>query len=359
MPFVSLDQLTTARVQWLWPGRLPIGYLTIFDGDPGIGKSLLTLDLAARITTGRPFPEGTAASAPASVIILNAEDGGSGVISGRLQAAGADLSRVQIFDREVGEAFLRLPGHLPRLEEAIVRKQVRYVVIDPILGYLDERVQPACDPSVRAALAPLAELAARHGCAIQMIRHLNKGVGTKALYRGLYSIGFIASCRLAWLAGRDPKLSNRYVLTQPKNNFDTPASSLAYAIEADSSGQARIVWQGDCPVNENDLLAGTPERRQLRMRVQDFLLDFLKDGPRSTREIWPAAQELGLAHTTVNRAKQELRIVATYFHRGLPDQTSFWVLPSQAITTEVSDNPYAANFVRDMTNRRHPQTPLD
>src|SRR5437870_4007575 len=73
MPFISLDQLPAARVQWLWPGRLPLEQLSILDGDPGIGKSLLTIDLAARVTTGRPFSDGTGGGAPASVILLNAE----------------------------------------------------------------------------------------------------------------------------------------------------------------------------------------------------------------------------------------------------------------------------------------------
>jgi predicted ATP-dependent serine protease len=56
MPFIAADQEVGARVDWLWEGRLPSGQLAILDGDPGIGKSLMLLDLCARITTGRAFP---------------------------------------------------------------------------------------------------------------------------------------------------------------------------------------------------------------------------------------------------------------------------------------------------------------
>src|SRR6185369_15553118 len=106
MPFVNLANVTPTRVQWLWTGRLPVGYLVMLDGDPGSGKSFLTIDLCARLTAGQPFPDGQPSSpgGPASVILLASEDGLSDVICGRLRAAGADLSRVDAFQREAGEA---------------------------------------------------------------------------------------------------------------------------------------------------------------------------------------------------------------------------------------------------------------
>ena len=70
---------------WLWPKRLASGMLAMLDGDPGMGKSLLTLDLCARLTTGRPWPDGTPSPEPASVIVLNGEDGAADVIRPRLR----------------------------------------------------------------------------------------------------------------------------------------------------------------------------------------------------------------------------------------------------------------------------------
>jgi hypothetical protein len=74
MAFVQLSRLTPCSVEWLWPGRLPLGHPVLIDGDPGLGKSLITLDLAARITTGQPFPDGTPGGMAAPVMIVNAED---------------------------------------------------------------------------------------------------------------------------------------------------------------------------------------------------------------------------------------------------------------------------------------------
>src|SRR5881227_3238974 len=98
LPWVrAVSQLTARPVTWLWPGRLALGKLAILDGDPGLGKSLLALDLCARLTTGRPFPDATAAHPPvqpAAAVVLNGEDGGADTLCPRLRTLGADLDRV-------------------------------------------------------------------------------------------------------------------------------------------------------------------------------------------------------------------------------------------------------------------------
>src|SRR5947209_18267028 len=89
------SELTTRAVAWLCPGRLPLGKLAILDGDPGLGKSIFTLDLCARLSAGRPFADdAAAAAAPAAAIVLNGEDGAEDTIRPRLLALGADVQRV-------------------------------------------------------------------------------------------------------------------------------------------------------------------------------------------------------------------------------------------------------------------------
>ena len=358
MPFVTLDQITPDEVRWLW--RLAYGHLAILDGDPGLGKSLVTLDLCARITTGREFPDGTPGVAPASVVVINGEDGARNVLPGRLRAAGADMSRVCAFDHTPGEEFLRLPGHLARLEEVVARSQAKYVVLDPIMSFLDRNVNVAHDHSVRAALAPLADLAARHQCVIQMVRHLNKGTGVNPLYRGLYSIGFIACARVAWLVAADPQIARQYVLAQAKNNYDSPQPSLAYGIEATESGRPRIAWRGVKNVSERELLAAAPSRLQRRMRAQDFLLEFLRDGPRTTRQIWDAAKLLPFSVSTLSRARKLLEIRSIRVHAFMPQQAYYWLLPGQKLPPGIDDNASALESLHEHLNKYNPDsTPLD
>src|SRR5437762_11065570 len=111
MDLCPISQLTPRPVTWLWPGRLALGKLAMLDGDPGLGKSLLALDLCARLSTGRPFPDGSSGPGASAAIILNAEDGEEDTTRPRLQALGADLERLFVLhpEEDAGQP-LRLPG---------------------------------------------------------------------------------------------------------------------------------------------------------------------------------------------------------------------------------------------------------
>jgi hypothetical protein len=112
-----VSELASRPVAWLWSGRLPLGRVVIFEGDPGLGKSLVTLDLYARLSTGRPFPDGQPGPGPAPAIIINADD----TIRPRLEALGADLASLFVLDLEhldVAEP-LRLPSQVGFLDEAL------------------------------------------------------------------------------------------------------------------------------------------------------------------------------------------------------------------------------------------------
>ena len=91
-----LSELTPLCIDWIWPSYLAAGKLTLIDGDPSQGKSLLALDLAARLTTGREWPDGQNASAPQPVMLFAGEDGIQDTVQPRLRAAGADLSFIHI-----------------------------------------------------------------------------------------------------------------------------------------------------------------------------------------------------------------------------------------------------------------------
>jgi len=90
-----LSDVAPERIAWLWHGRVALGKVGLIDGDPGDGKSTLTIDLAARVSTGRAMPDGTPGLGyAAGVVLLSAEDGLADTIRPRLDAAGGEASRV-------------------------------------------------------------------------------------------------------------------------------------------------------------------------------------------------------------------------------------------------------------------------
>jgi RecA-family ATPase len=161
---VCVAHVDREPVRWLWPGRIPLGKLTVLDGDPGVGKSTLTLTIAAKVTTGSPFPDG-ARPDPADVILLSAEDDIGDTIRPRLEAAGADLERAWVLPdvQEDGEPPRppELPADLDRLEALVKDQAAALVVIDPLMAFLAGAVDAHRDQDVRRVLARMAYMAAR------------------------------------------------------------------------------------------------------------------------------------------------------------------------------------------------------
>jgi len=219
--FRAASELTLRLVDWLWPGRLALGQLAILEGDPGLGKSFLALDLCARLSTGRPWPDDAPAAAPAACIYLNGEDSEEATVGPRLRALGADLSRVFLLDRDDGElaSALSLPAQADALEQLVAHTHARLLVIDPVIHFIGPGVDISTNAGARRALAPLVALARRHACVVLLIRHLNKTEGRRALYRGLGAIGLVGACRSAWLVAEEAEKPARRVLAQVKNNL--------------------------------------------------------------------------------------------------------------------------------------------
>jgi putative DNA primase/helicase len=121
-----VSQLRAEPLRWLWPGRLALGKLSLLEGDPGLGKSLISLDLCARLSRGRAFPGGFAMLGPSNALVLNAEGGVADTVRARLAALDADLDRVFVLNGAgPGRDAIGLPGELGLLEDALALRRTR------------------------------------------------------------------------------------------------------------------------------------------------------------------------------------------------------------------------------------------
>jgi hypothetical protein len=359
MPVTSANQVVASPVSWLWPQRLPLGKLVILDGDPDLGKSLLSLDLCARLSTGRPFPDGPGPG-PANALVLSAEDTAADTIVPRLHRLGADLGRVFVWQRQGDDEDW--PWHFPaqagRLDDALARTDARLAVIDPIMAFLDDSVLSASDQSVRRALGPLMHLADKHRCTL-LLRHLRKQGGPKALYRGLGSIAFVAACRFAMLVARDPLVPGQCVLAPVRNSLGGPQPSLAYRLTAADGNLPVVEWLGVSPVAADALVGGGARGGEgQRERAAVFLEQFLAGGPRTAHDIWEAAQKAGLSARTVQRAKPGVGIRC----RRVQVEgrfVSYWLLPGQQLPAELCGDDDLSPWLDELERRFPPRTPLD
>jgi hypothetical protein len=324
----AVSQFQSCPISWLWPGRLALAKLALLDGDPELGKSLLTLDLCARLSTGRPWPDGQPAAEPAASLILNGEDNAGDTIRPRLQTLGADLERIFLLPPRGKDLRppLLLPGHTTALADALRLTQARLLVIDPVTAFLDPALNTAADSGMRSALAPLMGLAEDAHCAVLMVRHLNKAGGIRALYRGLGSIGLIAVCRLAWLLVPDVHNPGRRVLAQVKNNLAPPQPSLAFSIQPADNGLPQLTWHGPTDLSADTLLADLRARIKPRDAAREFLLQFLHDGARTSADIWQQGQSEGLSHRTLQRVCKDMQICIRRVREN-DRSITYWKLP--------------------------------
>ena len=201
------SEIVPRTVEWLWTGRVPIGMLSLFAGDPKLGKSYVTLTMAAAVSRGSPLPGGDVPPGPSSAIILSAEDDPARTIVPRLVSAGADLSRIHLFQSVITdtgrESPLCLDTDLAALAVAARRQgDCRLILIDPISAYLG-RVDDHRNADLRSVLAPLSEMAERLGIAVVLVSHLSKASGTNGKHRVMGSIAYVGACRANFLFVRD------------------------------------------------------------------------------------------------------------------------------------------------------------
>jgi hypothetical protein len=343
LPVCRASQITPRTYEWLWPQRLAFGKLNMLDGDAGEGKSLLALDLCARLSTGREMPDGTPGPGVVNSLIIQDEDGGDDTVICRLKALGADCERVSIWTpRDEDEPF-SLPSQLALLERMIGDTGARFIVIDPILAFLDAGVLASSEQSVRRAFRPLQRMIARLRCVIQMVRHLGKVRRTRARYHGLGTVALTNLCRSTWLVGRDPQSLDIRVLAENKNNLGPPQPSLAYRLAGVGSG-ATVEWLGVSPLGADDL--GGRRKPSPRLEAAcEFLEEFLKDGPRTPRGMRAAARKRSIASRTLNRAAKTLKAKTRQLWSN-HTQCTYWLLDGQCIPTGASPDAAPDDFDR-------------
>ncbi len=331
---VDLVRLNSVRAQeaaFLWKPYLPRGRITILEGDPGLGKTWLCLEIAARLSRGERLPRclnqfPLPRPPPCPVLFLNGEDGPGDTLRPRLEAAGADLTRlVLLAGYREGAGGPRRHLHLQRLDyiEAVLRQmKPGLLVVDPVQAFLGPKLAMGSPSQVRSLLLPLADLAQGADCAVLLVRHLAKSAGERPIYRGLGSVDFAAAARSVLLVGKDPGSREGRVVTHVKSSLAREGDSLQFSID-----EGKFVWRGVSEVRAQDLLAREPtaEDRSALSDAQEFLKEFLSRGPKPLSEIKQRSKGEGISWTTLIRARQGLRVQS-----DRAQGQCRWQLPPQA-----------------------------
>ncbi|MHB1844758.1 MAG: AAA family ATPase [Deltaproteobacteria bacterium] len=324
----NLAQVKLRKVEWLWLGRLPLGAISLLEGDPDKGKTTLAIELCVRVALGIVPYDGSElvlANNPRDVVFQTAEDDLAATIRPRAEAVldvlapelktaarAKVLARIHTTSIKTGgvDQLLSLPTDLPKLEEVIERYHAALLVIDPVFGFLGSETNSHQDHAVRRALAPIAAMSLRQKVATLGIRHLRKSPGTKAMYQGGGSIGLIAAARSSLLAALDPSDPATFVLASTKCNLARKPESLRYRIvEAPKWKVGRIDWVGTCDHTADDLISGPVHKSTSEIeKAKEWLRTRLAGKRVRQKRVLADAEEQEISQRTLVRAKDELQV---------------------------------------------------
>jgi len=311
-----MASLQSGQIEWLWPGRIALGKLCVLAGDPGLGKSLLTLTIAATVSRGGTWPDVDESAPVGDVMLLNAEDDFVDTVRPRLEAAHSDLERIYAITgvsaglgTNKSERSFDLSGDLHKLRERIERlKTPRLLIVDPVTSFLGSTSENA-NAEIRALLTPLARLAQEMNTAVILVSHLRKSKGSN-LHRVIGSIAFAAIARSAFVVLRVTDRGPQFRKLVPvKSNIGAQQTAVVFHIRTDEgTKQPVVVWDSVEPhdgLRLSDAQRGHPPK--IAPELVERLESALREGPK------PFADLYALCDARVVQKRTLYRYVAQNF----------------------------------------------
>lgn len=322
---LRLSNVVAEHVRYLWFPYIPLGKLTVVEGDPGIGKSWLSLTIAVATATGHGLP-GMKKRKPQPVLLLTAEDGLGDTVRPRLDRllathddAANVLSRICALDK----AIVFDDAGIATLIEVIRATHPTLVIIDPFVAYVGSIDMHRANET-RTVMKKLARIAGDYHCAILVIRHLTKGTKDKSIYRGQGSIDITASARSVLLVGVDPTDADSAAIVHIKCSLAKKGSTQGYTLAG-----GRFQWTGESSLTPGQLFAAERDTGT-SAEVSGWLRAELANGPVRSKDLRGHAKKDGIAWRTIERVKRSLHVQSFAEHTGKSHKTIWkWRLPAR------------------------------
>lgn len=336
------SEIDAIGIAWIWRGWLARGKMQILGGQPGAGKTTLAMRIAATVSTGGQWPDGSSATL-GNVVVWSGEDDPADTLVPRLAASGADLDRVFFVEHVIEDNQRR--SFDPSKDISSLKRAIDeaggavLIIVDPVVSAVAADSHKNSD--TRRALQPLVDLASEAGAALLGIHHFSKGTaGREPIERITGSVAFGALARVVMVAAKEPEAEDgtagRRIFARAKSNIGPDDGGFAYSLdlrpmpERPDINASVAVWGDRIEGTAKEMLAvaeATDDGNEATSQLQEataFLIDLLADGPKLTTEVKKAAIDYGLAPRTLRRAQQSLGIKPS--KRGMKDGWE-WSLP--------------------------------
>lgn len=297
-------------VEWLWPARIPLGKLTTFAGNGGLGKTFVLCDIIARVTQGLNWPDSAGlCSEQGKCLFISGEDDPEDTLVPRMIELGADLNRVAFLKTEVLDRFTL--ADVPTLEAALdqMGDDTRFVAIDPPTAYLGG-VDDHKNAELRGLLTPLANWAKKRRLSIVFNTHVNKPQGAKveAMMRVMGSVAWVNAMRSAYMFARDPDDRERRLFVGMKNNLGSEVKGLGYKI-AKTDTLARVEWLGEVETNADEAVNNQGGNRKRRVTAAEWLMELFANVDKlPSKTIFQSKKTTTISDDALKEAKADMRL---------------------------------------------------
>lgn len=314
--FGLYSEIKSEKVEWLWYPYIPMGKITMIQGDPGCGKSTLIMDIIGKLTTGKPMPDGMKRPIM-NVIYQCSEDGIADTIKPRLEKVNADCSHIGYIKEDM--CGLSLDDELIR--NTIIEMKAKLLVVDPFQAYVgDSDLSSAI--GMRRIMRRLSMWASATNCAIVLVGHLNKKSGTNELYRGLGSIDIVAAPRSVVQVEINPYEPEMRVIKHIKSSLSSKGNDVYYTINQDGvlnwlDGKETIIMSDDNELED----VFTPQTKQ--ESATEMIVEILKHGPVEAAIASKKLVEAGYSDRTIKYVKKTIAVSSVKIKNKW-----YWSLPN-------------------------------
>lgn len=303
-------------VSWLWEGRLARKKLNLITGNPGLGKTLIALTMAATVSSGGAWPDGDKCE-QGEVLILSAEDDIDDTLTPRLVAAGADLNNIS-FITGVTEGVVKDSEYtlsdVAALDAILASNPtIKLIVIDPMSSFVDSKTNANNESDVRGLLRPIKNIMEKYDVALLMVMHPNKSSDQHTVHRTSGAAAWTGVPRVTYWVMESHEDPDTRMMLANKCNLSKNQAGMSYEVHStyvEGVGDMPIIEWTDCMimVSANDYMQSKTKESPVLEEAMNYLDEFLKDGAKYATEIQDYFKGAGISKSTLDRAKVALGI---------------------------------------------------
>jgi len=323
----SINDVLEEPILWLWKNVFPTGVLSIITGNPSVGKTLIAVWLASKLSNGQSFPRCKTAL-QGCTLYMTRESPAKTVLKPRLVAAGADCSKIThisaVYAEDGQEQVFDIGKNVPLMDRELDENpDIKLIVPDPIISFLNPDRDTNSPGIVRNVMDQLAVFADKRKVAVVVLMHLNKNMAQDIIQRNSGSIQFMAAAQIGWVVApdSDPEHPFRKLMMPCKNNLGPMTHTWPFDVEAFSYQcpkglieTARVVSSDAITgVDVTSIIspyAAVDPMKLSKMRQAESLLrkEVVSKGPKDEQDLEQLALDMGISANSLHKAKKKLGI---------------------------------------------------